>query len=111
MVQEKDNFSLSGVTYYSLVPTTISKNTASNTIVNEKHNLEIPVLVEKTKFLPNHKVVFETQNGYFKCDKKVQIHSLTEEEVIFSIPNGIQECNIQVQENNQLKNYSLIKEE
>lgn len=118
MVQEKDNFDLNGITYYSLVATTISKNisktrTNDSTIVleNNKDNFEIPKVVEKTKFLPNRKIVFETQKGYFKCDQKVKVHSLTEKEVIFSIPNGIKECIIQVQENYKIVYYTLEREE
>lgn len=112
MVQEKDNFDNTGITYYSLCATTISKEeTGAQIQSSQRQSFEIPLVTDKTKFLPNRKIVFSTEFGYFKTNKKVQIHSLTETEVVFSIPNGIQTCEIQVQENNNIVSYLLKKEE
>jgi hypothetical protein len=125
MIQEKDNFDPSGITYYSLRATTISKEQTTETFglknkteetITVHPSVQQTLVVNETpsdisKFIPNRKITFTTQKGFFKCDVKVKIHSLTENQVVFSIPNGILNCEVQVQENYRLKRYKLEREE
>ena len=124
MIQEKDNFDLNGITYYSLRATTISKEQTSTYDLknDDKDNIVVQPSVRQhliiadtpsdiTHFIPNRKITFTTQRGFFKSNIKVKIHSLTENEVVFSIPNGVKNCEIQVQEDYRLKRYLLEREE
>lgn len=125
MVQEKDNFDPTGITYYSLTATTISKAAAAEGVMTLNEEITTPVksstrqtLVVKEEpsdktmfFIPNRKITFTTQQGYFKADTEVKIHSLKEKEVIFSIPLGVDRCCIQVKQDYKLVQYVLERED
>lgn len=94
MVQEKDNFDENGVVYYSLTPTTISKDIArTNTSITTKQEVVVTPQVREPSefgFIPNKAITLPTKDYYFKSNvASVQIINLLENEVTFKIPFGI----------------------
>ena len=104
LIQEYDAISTPGLVYYSLKPTTISKEVAAeNTdkeIYVEKHEEPIVNVVENPISLlsednifhisPNVPITLSTEDGYFKTtNKNLKIQKRTASIVVFSIPFGI----------------------
>lgn len=103
MVSEYDNISSDDVIYYTLVPTTMSKNTSS---IEKAPEININI-TEDTNIFDNiievahaQQIKLSTENGFFKTSNhKIKILQRTSSQVIFMIPFGIdEEVNIQVQE-------------
>lgn len=125
LIQEYDAISTPGLVYYSLKPTTISKEVAAeNTgkdIYVEKHEepainvIENPIslLNEDSIFhiSPNVSITLSTEDGYFKTtNKNLKIQKRTASMVVFSIPFGISEVAVEVKEKGDIvtKTYRVV---
>ena len=125
MVQEYDAISTPGLVYYSLKPTTISKNVAAENagkdVYVEKHEEAEVVIVEKQTQLPleenvvlvsaNQLITLTTESGYFKSNNKnLKIQKRTGSTVVFSIPFGVQEVAVEIQEKGDIvtKTYRVV---
>ena len=125
LIQEYDAISTPGLVYYSLKPTTISKEVAAeNTdkdIYVEKHEeptvnvVENPIslLSEDSVFniSPNVSITLSTEDGYFKTtNKNLKIQKRTASMVVFSIPFGISEVAVEVKEKGDIvtKTYRVV---
>ena len=125
LIQEYDAISTPGLVYYSLKPTTISKEVAAeNTgkdIYVEKHEeptinvVENPIslLSEASVFhiSPNVPITLSTEEGYFKTiNKNLKRQKRTSSMVVFSIPFGISEVAVEVKEKGDIvtKTYRVV---
>ena len=125
LIQEYDAISTPGLVYYSLKPTTISKEVAAeNTgkdIYIEKHEEPIVNVVENPISLlsedsvftisPNVSITLPTEDGYFKTtNKNLKIQKRTASIVVFSIPFGISEVAVEVKEKGDIvtKTYRVV---
>lgn len=125
LIQEYDAISTPGLVYYSLKPTTISKEVAAeNTgkdIYVEKHEEPIINVVENPISLlredsifnisPNVPITLSTEDGYFKTtNKNLKIQKRTASIVVFSIPFGISEVAVEVKEKGDIvtKTYRVV---
>ena len=125
LIQEYDAISTPGLVYYSLKPTTISKEVAAeNTgkdIYVEKHEEPIINVVENPISLlsedsvfnisPNVSITLQTEDGYFKTtNKNLKIQKRTASIVVFSIPFGISEVAVEVKEKGDIvtKTYRVV---
>ena len=125
LIQEYDAISTPGLVYYSLKPTTISKevaaeNTSKDTYI-EKHEEPIINVVENPISLlseanvlhisPNVPITLSTEDGYFKTtNKNLKIQKRTASIVVFSIPFGISEVAVEVKEKGDIvtKTYRVV---
>ena len=125
LIQEYDAISTPGLVYYSLKPTTISKEVAAeNTgkdIYVEKHEEPIINVVENPISLlsedsvfnisPNVPITLSTEDGYFKTtNKNLKIQKRTASIVVFSIPFGVSEVAVEVKEKGDIvtKTYRVV---
>ena len=125
LIQEYDAISTPGLVYYSLKPTTISKEVAaentSKDIYVEKHEeptinvVENPIslLSEDSVFTisPNVFITLSTEDGYFKTtNKNLKIQKRTASMIVFSIPFGISEVAVEVKEKGDIvtKTYRVV---
>lgn len=125
LIQEYDAISTPGLVYYSLKPTTVSKEVAAeNTdkeIYVEKHEEPIVNVVENPISLlsednifhisPNVSITLSTEDGYFKTtNKNLKIQKRTASMIVFSIPFGISEVAVEVKEKGDIvtKTYRVV---
>ena len=125
LIQEYDAISTPGLVYYSLKPTTISKEVAAeNTdkeVYVEKHEEPTVNVVENPISLlsednifnisPNVSITLSTEDGYFKTtNKNLKIQKRTASMVVFSIPFGISEVAVEVKEKGDIvtKTYRVV---
>ena len=125
LIQEYDAISTPGLVYYSLKPTTVSKEVAAeNTdkdIYVEKHEEPIVNVVENPISLlseasvfhisPNVPITLSTEDGDFKTiNKNLKIQKRTASMVVFSIPFGISEVAVEVKEKGDIvtKTYRVV---
>lgn len=125
LIQEYDAISTPGLVYYSLKPTTVSKEVAAeNTdkeIYVERHEEPIVNVVENPISLlsednifhisPNVSITLPTEDGYFKTtNKNLKIQKRTASMVVFSIPFGISEVAVEVKEKGDIvtKTYRVV---
>ena len=125
LIQEYDAISTPGLVYYSLKPTTISKEVAAeNTgkdIYVEKHEeptinvVENPISLLSADSIfnisPNVPITLSTEDGYFKTtNKNLKIQKRTASIVVFSIPFGISEVAVEVKEKGDIvtKTYRVV---
>lgn len=125
LIQEYDAISTPGLVYYSLKPTTISKEVVEQNINKEiyveKFEKEEVTIVEQpiqtysrnreTIVSPNVPITLKTQDGHFKTNNKnIKIQKRTEREVIFNIPFGIEEVEIEIKEKGDIvkKTYRVV---
>ena len=108
-IQEFDSISTKGITYYSLFPTTMSKDNIKlnennkNSYIEKADNNslyvnEIPMeLVDNIKQISSGvPITIKTINGYFKSNNRnINIQKHTNNEVTFTIPYGVSELTIQ----------------
>lgn len=105
VIQEMDNVSSPGVTYYSLRQTTMSKDVLEqNKDYEEPREVEPQFIATPTvesgvfKIGPNVPITLSTENGYFKySNKMINIITHTENIVSFSLPYGVSEVEIEIQ--------------
>ena len=114
MVQEYDAISTPGVVYYSLIPTTVSKEVAAENadkeVYIEKYNPEpfvsLPEIEGSISVKANQQLTVSTEGAYFKSsDKNIKVVKRTSNEVVFSIPFGITEVEIQTKEKGDIKTF------
>lgn len=124
LVQEYDAISTPGLVYYSLKPTTISKEVvAENTNVEvyvEKYEEPTPTIIETPielrsngaiKISANKQIIVNTQDGYFTSNhNNIKMHKRTDDYVIFSIPFGIESVSIKIKEKGNVveKTYQVV---
>ena len=125
LIQEYDAISTPGLVYYSLKPTTVSKEVIEQNmnkeIYVEKFEKEEVTIVEQpiqtysrnreTIVSPNVPITLKTQDGHFKTNNKnIKIQKRTEREVIFNIPFGIEEVEIEIKEKGDIvkKTYRVV---
>lgn len=109
MVQEFDSISTEGITYYSLTPTTISKEVAAAHLDDDcyivKHTSayiveETPA--EKEGYIavqPDQNITLSTENGVFTyTNATLQVKARTATSVTFSLPFGCSEVTVNTQE-------------
>lgn len=114
LIQEYDAISTPGLVYYSLKPTTVSKEVVVENIGKpiyiEKHEENKPEIVVEPiqtydlkdsliKISANVPITLQTEEGYFKSsNKNIKVQKRTEDTIIFSIPYGVKEVTVEVQE-------------
>lgn len=104
MVQEIDNISHAGLTYCSLIPTTIGKDQTTDGIVEYETETQLDqgLATENEVFIPsNYPVTLKIKDGYFKSDNpSLQILSQSLASVTFSLTPGIAPVTIQYKDEN-----------
>lgn len=126
LIQEYDAISTPGLVYYSLKPTTISKEVAAENAekpiyVEKYENRKPEIVVESSqtydlrnnhiKVAANMPITVNTQYGYFQSsNSNIKIQKRTSDMVIFSIPFGMEEVSIEVKEKGDLvtKTYRVV---
>lgn len=126
LVQEYDNISTPGIVYYSLKPTTVSKDTTAENINEEvyveKKSEELPIIIDEpiqTYDLrdeglivsANKPITVSTEGGYFKTNNKnIKIQKRDRTNIVFTIPFGIQEVKIETIEKGDIveKTYRVV---
>jgi hypothetical protein len=92
MVQEKDNFDTTGITYYSLRASTLSKTE------EEDVDFEIETVQRRSnsmKLISGEKASFTTEQGYFSTNcSRVEIVNRTKTQIDAIIPFGIKELEV-----------------
>ena len=125
LIQECDAISTPGLVYYSLQPTTVSKevaaeNAGKDTYI-EKYEEKEPTIVEEpiqTRSINGHFVVSAnqpitlfTEDGYFKPENKnIKVQKRTSSTIVFTIPFGIEEARVEVKEKGDVvvKTYRVV---
>lgn len=114
LIQECDNITRQNVSYYSLRPTTSSKQSLkepTEAVIEKsllvKPQLTEPQQIDQTIIIdPNEDIILETENGIFKTsNNNIKIKSLTATEVIFTLPFGVPSATITIQQGNELIEY------
>lgn len=124
MVQEYDAISTPGLVYYSLKPTTVSKEIVEENngkdVYVEKHQedsvriIENPIQFFNEEYISiscNMDIELNTEDGYFKTtNKNIKIKQRTSSKVIFSIPFGIKEVAVEIKEKGDIitKQYRTV---
>lgn len=113
LVQEYDNLSTEGVTYYSLEPTTMNKRNQTtydlkeqqgNYIIKDDKSTNISNIVNNTN------ITLSTENGYFKSNVKLNVIQLKSSSVTFSIPYGINNVTVEVKEKGEVVSHTYTSE-
>lgn len=125
LVQEYDAISTPGLVYYSLKPTTVSKEVVAENVNKEvyveKHEkveatvIEAPIESRLEGSIinigANIPIKVSTQNGYFKSsNKNIKIEKRNMDDVTFSIPFGVSEVVIEVKQEGDIveKTYRVV---
>ena len=118
LIQEYDAISTPGLVYYSLKPTTISKEVVDENIgkdiyVEKFEEPEVVVVEEPitpfrqgaVQISANMNITLATENGYFKSNNKhLKIVKHSSKEVVFSIPFGVEEVTVEIKEKGDIVN-------
>jgi len=121
-VQEMDNISTAGITYYTLKLGTMSKDKSGSatTGVIEQPVIENPDIISTPTYNPTTgkykisagiPITLSTENGYFlSSNKEVKSSNLSSTSVTFAIPFGVDEVTITTKSNGQnvVTNYEVI---
>lgn len=110
LVHESDEISTSGIGYYSLRPTTMSKevidaNKNKDIFIERATDFSYPTETESPSnnnsgyVSANKEITVKTENGFFKTNKTVNIVRHTTSEVVFKIPYGTNSLEVQVKVN------------
>lgn len=125
LVQEFDAISTPGLVYYSLKPTTVSKevveeNTNKEVYIEKYEKVEAAVVETPIQEMLDDSIIriganipveIATENGYFKSNNKnIKIEKRNMDVVIFSIPFGVTEVVIEVKEKGDIveKTYRVV---
>ena len=124
LIQEYDAISTPGLVYYSLKPTTISKEVVNENIgkdiyVEKFEEPEVVVVEEPitpfrqgaAQISANMNITLATENGYFKSNNKhLKIVKHSSKEVVFSIPFGVDEVTVEIKEKGDIvsKTYRVV---
>lgn len=94
MIQEKDNFDNSGITYYSLRASTLSK-TEEEQVDFEVASYQRNSLPSINKLISGEKATFTTEGGYFATNcSRIEVVNRTKTQVEVVIPFGIKELEV-----------------
>lgn len=96
----EDSITNKGISYFALEEYFIAD--MDKTSENEVDQIVPPVENPASEILAGITQVFETETGYFKVDKKIQILERTATSVKFIIPFGINDINIEVKKNGEI---------
>ncbi len=116
LVQEHDSISTQGISYYSLVPTTVS-----STIYQDQETVEKPNKVKKPYddividdnhniiYSYNHEIELSTEQGYIQTVAKINIVRHEEKLVSFTVPFGVEQFEVEILEKGQkvIKTFKL----
>ena len=124
LIQEYDAISTPGLVYYSLKPTTVSKEAVDENIGKdiyvEKFEEPEVAIVEKpitpfrqgaAQISANMNITLATENGYFKSNNKhLKVVKHSSKEVVFSIPFGVEEVTVEIKEKGDIvsKTYRVV---
>ena len=106
MVQEYDTVSTKGLVYYSLRPTTISKDVLLNEQMIEKKD-ELNTDINFNRVLSdgsiliasNTNIELSTEDGYFETNNSnIKVLKRTSSKIIFSMPFGLEEVTIKIKQ-------------
>lgn len=96
----EDSITNKGISYFALQEYFMANT--DKTSENEVLPLVPPVEDLTSEILAGITQIFETETGYFKVDKTIQILERTATSVKFIIPFGINEINIEVKKNGEI---------
>lgn len=116
LVQEHDSISTHGISYYSLVPTTVS-----STIYQHQETIEKPGEVKKPYdnisydenynliYSYNHEIELSTEQGYIQTAAKINILRHEEQLIVFTVPFGVKQFEVEILEKGQkvIKTFKL----
>lgn len=125
LIQEYDAISTPGLVYYSLKPTTVSKEVAAKNegkpVYVERYEKEEVAIVEEPiqtyernstiQIGANVPITLKTKDGYFKSsNKNIKIQTRTTDSVTFYIPFGIPEVTVEIKEKGDIiqKTYRVV---
>lgn len=103
LVQEYDNISTEGITYYSIIPSTVSQSIiADEKVIEKPAEVAVPSddlgLEEDIVYFPYNKTIYiTTENGYFKADADLNIIKHTVDQIGFQVPFGITKFTLEYQ--------------
>lgn len=111
IVDEYDAISDEGITYYSLMPTTMSKEViadhASDPVFVEEYKEPVFVLASDSsstsavEIAPGSTHTVTTENGYFKTSNtSIKVLQRNHTQVSFQVPYGVSEFTIETKNNN-----------
>lgn len=104
LIQEVDNITTDGISYYSLKPTTMPKNKTVEKDEDRNITLDdsIKEIADNTySVIPNTAIVVNTNKGYFEYNNaSLKILRHTTDLVEFLIPIGVEEVEIKTKERN-----------
>ena len=114
LIQEYDAISTPGLIYYSLTPTTVSKEIAAQNegkdIYIEKKNTDLVINIPEEPISTlqdvnmvtigaNIDIALPTEDGYFKTsNQNINIKKRSRTEVIFALPFGVNDVTIQTKQ-------------
>jgi hypothetical protein len=115
MVQEYDAISTKGLVYYSLRPTTISKDAVKTGVESATNNVEVkPEVIEGFGIYnvrPNVNIELPTEDGYFETNNNnIKVLKRTSSKIIFSMPFGLEEVVIKIKQKGDIvsKTYRVV---
>lgn len=124
LIQEYDAISTPGLVYYSLKPTTISKEVIQENfgkdVYIERYVEPSVVVVEQPietrsnnhiNISANIPISLKTEDGYFKFNNNnIKVQKRTVSEVVFSIPFGVEDVTIEIKEKGDIveKTYRVV---
>lgn len=116
MVQEYDTISTKGLVYYSLRPTTISKEAVTTGVESATNNVEVKPELTMEDFdvynvRPNVNIELSTEDGYFETNNNnIKVLKRTSSKIIFSMPFGLDEVVIKIKQKGDIvsKTYRVV---
>lgn len=102
LVQEYDDISTDGITYYSLTPTTVSKD-LETTIEHTKKEYQTNEQLENNVVAHNINITITTEDGYFKySNPNLKVISRTVDNVVFNLPFGVDKVVVYTKQNDSI---------
>lgn len=95
LIQECDDYTSPGISYYSLEATRIAKECDDTSLLWEDEEDEVD------KVQPNELIALSTEDAYYSCDKQIQIEKRELNQIAFRIPYGISDVTVFVRENGE----------
>ena len=111
LIQEYDNYSHPGITYYSITASTISKELLETEepyelpIIEPAENIEMQEDPEESEhiIIPNQVYTLSTEDGYFRTSSNLlKVVSRTSSSVQFTIPFGVSEVTVSVKQGGEI---------
>lgn len=108
MVQEIDDISRPGLSYCTIVPSTLSKDENGNLV--DREEISDPMITSAT-YKSNTPITVTTEEGYFESDDSITVQSVTATSVTFVVPFGVSNVSYKVKENNAVVTKTIEVEE